>query len=364
MGAVVKGIAEPGHSMSQYASKDDMLKAVLTENQALREQMEAIGAGGVEPLRKPVQATDSTLEQEVREMVGLLKNREWAEHIGKTELGRELEHQITELFNHYSAQLAAVQQGVPDAEPAAWVATFRPEGLLALHSVVGSNLEELKLSVPSDSVFRPLYTHPNQQGVQPDDFKLKVYEALGIGDQASEFAVFVNIENLRRRVACLQAVEEKFFTQEAAPDEDGLRTWECMLSWGATPEQYTKQFAQALATHPSQQGLDAFRALYDSVVHCVDEGLLDGRALEAIILIPAVDFFENKQQSNDKCHESEIELNSARWNYVTNAFCTGRISLVHYALNGSPCALTGKEANEVVDAAIAAQAKQGGASHG
>lgn len=97
-------IAEPSHSMSQYASKDDMLKAVLAENEQLR------------------------------------------------------------------AQLAAAQQGAQDAEPAAWVATFKPEGLLALHSVVGANLEELKQSVPGNSVFRPLYTHPTAQGLDADMF--------------------------------------------------------------------------------------------------------------------------------------------------------------------------------------------------
>ena len=66
-------------------------------------------------------------------------------------------------------QLAAAQQGAQDAEPAAWVATFKPEGLLALHSVVGANLEELKQSVSSNSVFRPLYTHPTQQGLDAKD---------------------------------------------------------------------------------------------------------------------------------------------------------------------------------------------------
>lgn len=64
---------------------------------------------------------------------------------------------------------AAAQQGAQDAEPAAWVATFKPEGLLALHSVVGANLEELKQSVPGNSVFRPLYTHPTTQGVDARD---------------------------------------------------------------------------------------------------------------------------------------------------------------------------------------------------
>lgn len=34
-------IAEPSHSMSQYASKDDMLKAVMAENEGLKAQLAA-----------------------------------------------------------------------------------------------------------------------------------------------------------------------------------------------------------------------------------------------------------------------------------------------------------------------------------
>ena len=45
-------------------------------------------------------------------------------------------------------------------EPAAWLATFRPKGMLSSHSIAGANFEELKRSVPSDSVFKPLYTLP------------------------------------------------------------------------------------------------------------------------------------------------------------------------------------------------------------
>lgn len=70
---------------------------------------------------------------------------------------------------------AAAQQGAQDAEPAAWVATFKPEGLLALHSVVGANLEELKQSVPGNSVFRPLYTHPAPQGLDAQQALQKVH---------------------------------------------------------------------------------------------------------------------------------------------------------------------------------------------
>ena len=75
----------------------------------LEAQLSAIGAGGVEPLRK-----------------------------------REA-----------SAAAPAV---LP--EPEAWLATFRPKGILSSHSIAGTNLEELKRSVPSDSKFKPLYAQP------------------------------------------------------------------------------------------------------------------------------------------------------------------------------------------------------------
>ena len=64
---------------------------------------------------------------------------------------------------------AAADMGIPmsesDApavlpEPAAWLATFRSEGMLSSHSVAGTDLEELKRSVPSGSKFKPLYAQP------------------------------------------------------------------------------------------------------------------------------------------------------------------------------------------------------------
>ena len=62
---------------------------------------------------------------------------------------------------------AAVDMGIPMTEsavpkmrPEAWLATFRPKGMLSSHSVAGTNLEELKRSVPSDSKFKPLYAKP------------------------------------------------------------------------------------------------------------------------------------------------------------------------------------------------------------
>lgn len=53
-----------------------------------------------------------------------------------------------------------VPMGLP--EPVAWLATFRPKDMLSSRSIAGANLEELKRSVPSDSVFKPLYAHPTE----------------------------------------------------------------------------------------------------------------------------------------------------------------------------------------------------------
>lgn len=94
-------IAEASHSMSQYASKDDMLKAVMAENEQLRAQLAAAQQGA-----------QQSIEQDVRAIVDLLKNREWAEHIGQTELGRELEHEITKLYNATHPTPQGLEQSV------------------------------------------------------------------------------------------------------------------------------------------------------------------------------------------------------------------------------------------------------------
>lgn len=97
-------IAEPSHSMSQYASKDDMLRAVMAENERLKAQLAAAQQG-----------VQQSIEQDVREIVGLLKNREWAEHIGQTELGRELEHEITKLYNATHPTTQGLEQFIEQA---------------------------------------------------------------------------------------------------------------------------------------------------------------------------------------------------------------------------------------------------------
>lgn len=57
----------------------------------------------------PLQVT--AIDDDVRSVVALLENNEWAEHCTKTELGQRLESEITRLHNWLSAQPAPV---VPD----------------------------------------------------------------------------------------------------------------------------------------------------------------------------------------------------------------------------------------------------------
>ena len=102
--------------------------------------------------------------------------------------------------------------------------------------------------------------HP-AEGVPAQAFKTKVFQALGIGSACNEDAVFVNIENARRRADCLSAIEREFFMVETPPDESEGDTEpgeECLLNWGHTPTQYVQQFAKALAaTQPAAKGMDA-----------------------------------------------------------------------------------------------------------
>ncbi|WP_287918081.1 hypothetical protein [Comamonas sp.] len=102
--------------------------------------------------------------------------------------------------------------------------------------------------------------HP-AEGVPAQEFKTKVFQALGIGIACDEHVVFVNIENLLRREDCLSAIEREFFMVETPPDEsegDLEPGEECLLNWAHSPEQYVKQFAEALAaTQPAAQFVDA-----------------------------------------------------------------------------------------------------------
>lgn len=64
------------------------------------------------------------LEQDVKNIIGLLSENEWAEHCTKSELGRKLENEITELHNTYSRAPAVLP---PDI-------TFESKGFVSLTS--------------------------------------------------------------------------------------------------------------------------------------------------------------------------------------------------------------------------------------
>ena len=136
----------------------------------LEAQLAAIGAGGVEPLRK----------REASTALAVPMAEAWEQSAADTEhqrtgAGLHFNQGVAEglricakdLRTSLAATPAAVDMGIPMTEsavpkmrPEAWLATFRPKGMLSSHSVAGTNLEELKRSVPSDSKFKPLYAQP------------------------------------------------------------------------------------------------------------------------------------------------------------------------------------------------------------
>lgn len=77
-----------------------------------------------------------------------------------------------------------------------------------------------------------------------------VYEAFGIGAGAREPHILRhNIENVKRRADCLNAIEREFFMVRGEPDEDypGCEPDdECLLRWGDDPSSYIERFRAAL----------------------------------------------------------------------------------------------------------------------
>ena len=65
-----------------------------------------------------------------------------------------------EMADELLSTVGQAQSAAPKMRPEAWLATFRPKGVLTSHSVADTSLEELKRSVPSDSKFKPLYAQP------------------------------------------------------------------------------------------------------------------------------------------------------------------------------------------------------------
>ena len=74
----------------------------------------------------------------------------------------------------------------------------------------------------------------------------RVCDAFMIGESVrNEETIMANLNNAIRRGNCLSAIEDKFFTRTLVDDEEGEFD-ECYLSWGATPEEYVKQFGAVL----------------------------------------------------------------------------------------------------------------------
>lgn len=84
----------------------------------------------------------------------------------------------------------------------------------------------------------------------------QIYDLFSIGADARRPSILlVNIENARRRSDCLGAIERDFFTK-IAQDEDGEEVYDCPLSWGAEPAEYTEQFRSALSALTLETGVN------------------------------------------------------------------------------------------------------------
>ncbi len=74
----------------------------------------------------------------------------------------------------------------------------------------------------------------------------RICDAFMIGENVrNKQTIMVNLNNAIRRSNCLSAIENKFFTRTIMDDEEGEFD-ECYLLWGATPEEYVKQFGAVL----------------------------------------------------------------------------------------------------------------------
>lgn len=97
-------------TMSQFASKDDLLAAQAARIAELESQLAAIGAGGVEPLRKPAAAQQ---EEAIAEIVSA--SHDQAEFGGRgINFLRDFQHL------EYGTKLYPAPQAVQAAVPVAW----------------------------------------------------------------------------------------------------------------------------------------------------------------------------------------------------------------------------------------------------
>lgn len=92
-------------TMSQFASKDDLLAAQAARIAELESQLEAIGAGGVEPLRKPVAEPQECARSHPHEEMTPMC---------------ELRTEIARLTNALARAEAAAPQAVQAAVPEGW----------------------------------------------------------------------------------------------------------------------------------------------------------------------------------------------------------------------------------------------------
>ncbi len=174
----------------------------------------------------------------------------WGDYSTNSAVTAEMAVKLREAFPNRAPQ--AVQPAVPtDADIDAAMQAFDWDGWI--------DQDKAKRAFTREALARWAAPAHLAEGVPAQAFKTKVYQALGIGSACNEDAVFVNIENARRRADCLSAIEREFFMVETPPDESEGDTEpgeECLLNWGHAPTQYVQQFAKALAaTQPAAQGL-------------------------------------------------------------------------------------------------------------
>lgn len=94
---------------------------------------------------------------------------------------------------------------------------------------------------------KPTYEELEAQCQAHVAFKQQFLDRLGMGSEAPDFAVFENIENMRRFSNTLHAVERTYFTRHHPSEDNEEETYsECRLLWGMSVDQYVAEFARCL----------------------------------------------------------------------------------------------------------------------
>ncbi|MCR1319989.1 eae-like domain protein [Enterobacter soli] len=112
-------------------------------------------------------------------------------------------------------------------------------------------------------------------------FKANIYQQMGAGCEAPEFAITEGISNLRRFSDTLHAIEREFFTEEV-PDEEyeGETAQECPFAWGMSVEQYVAEFGKCLAEVRAQGADECVRQL---VISDADDDFSDAPNVCAMV---------------------------------------------------------------------------------